>query len=128
MEHFQIKSSLKYGIYLLAGSVAFPALAAPFSSIYQMALQLDPTVAGAQVQITATQERVDQAQGALQSKWNFTDEEKRSEQWQRWQDGQRNTKLRTRQYGLQYSYPVYRPAADDTLAQSTNYSLKRHGN
>lgn len=94
------------------------AQAVPFSSIYQMALQQDPTVAGAQVQITAAQERVNQAQGALQSKWNFTGEEKRGEQWQRWQDGQRNTDLRTRQYGLQYSYPVYRPAVDVSLEQS----------
>ncbi len=107
-------------IALNSGCVFFiqsRAYAATFSSIYQMALQQDPSVAGAYLQISAAQERANQAQGALDSKLSFSGEEKFGEQKQR-HDGQSDVDSTTRQYALQYSYPLYRPTATVNLEQS----------
>lgn len=90
--------------------VASYAYCASLASIYKLALQDSPTVGSAAAQIDAARARIQTVDAALGSKLALSGQMKRGDEWIDWSDGKPNNRSKSRQYGLQYSHVVYRPA------------------
>lgn len=109
---------LKRGMLCCVISVLAPVHAATLSNIYTLALQDSPSVGSAAAQVDAARARIQTADAALGSKLALSGQMKRGDEWIDWSDGKPNNRSKSRQYGLQYSHVVYRPALSAGVDQS----------
>ncbi len=97
------------------GSAVF---AQPLVELHRQAVASDPALSGAQAQVRAASERVEQAAGILKPNVSLNASLSRSEHRDLLIEEQMNRSFFTRQYALQINQALYRPGAWRGLAQS----------